>query len=55
MDYLLHTLIVAVIYSTFAVSLNLELGLTGLYNFGHVAFFGIASSKEAARKTDLPC
>ena len=47
MDYLLHTLIVAVVYSTFAMSLNLELGLTGLYNFGHVAFFGIGAYVSA--------
>ena len=47
MDYFLHTLIVAVIYSPFAVSLNLELGLTGLYNFGHIAFFGIGAYTSA--------
>jgi ABC-type branched-subunit amino acid transport system permease subunit len=43
MDYLLHILIIALIYSIFAISLNLELGYTGLYNFGHVAFFGIGA------------
>jgi branched-chain amino acid transport system permease protein len=47
MDYLFHILIVAVVYSTFAMSLNLELGLTGLYNFGHVAFFGIGAYASA--------
>jgi branched-chain amino acid transport system permease protein len=47
MDYLLHTLIVAIIYGTFAMSLNLELGLAGLYNFGHVAFFGIGAYTSA--------
>lgn len=47
MDYFLHTLVVCVIYSTFAVSLNLELGFTGLYNFGHVAFFGIGAYTSA--------
>ena len=47
MDYLLHILIVAIIYGIFAVSLNLELGLTGLYNFGHVAFFGIGAYTSA--------
>jgi branched-chain amino acid transport system permease protein len=47
MDYLLHTLIMALIYSMFAVSLNLELGYTGLYNFGHVAFFGIGAYASA--------
>jgi len=43
MDYLIHTLIVALIFSIFSISLNLELGYTGLYNFGHVAFFGIGA------------
>jgi ABC-type branched-subunit amino acid transport system permease subunit len=47
MDYLLHILIVALIYAIFAVSLNLELGYTGLYNFGHVAFFGIGAYTSA--------
>ncbi len=43
MDYILHVLILALIYSIFAVSLNIELGYAGLYNFGHVAFFGIGA------------
>ena len=43
MDYLYHILIISFIYSIFAQSLNLELGFTGLYNFGHVAFFGIGA------------
>jgi branched-chain amino acid transport system permease protein len=47
MDYLFHILIVAMIYSIFAVSLNLELGYAGLYNFGHVAFFGIGAYASA--------
>lgn len=47
MDYLLHILIIALIYTVFAVSLNLELGFTGLYNFGHVAFFGIGAYTSA--------
>ena len=47
MDYLLHILIIALIYSIFAISLNLELGFTGLYNFGHVAFFGIGAYTSA--------
>jgi len=47
MDYLLHILIIAFIYSIFAISLNLELGYTGLYNFGHVAFFGIGAYTSA--------
>jgi branched-chain amino acid transport system permease protein len=47
MDYLLHILIIALIYSIFAISLNLELGYAGLYNFGHVAFFGIGAYTSA--------
>ena len=47
MDYLLHILIIALIYSIFAISLNLQLGYTGLYNFGHVAFFGIGAYTSA--------
>lgn len=47
MDYFLHTLVLALIYSLFAISLNLELGYAGLYNFGHVAFFGIGAYTSA--------
>jgi branched-chain amino acid transport system permease protein len=47
MDYLLHIFIVALIYAVFAMSLNLELGFAGLYNFGHVAFFGIGAYTSA--------
>jgi branched-chain amino acid transport system permease protein len=47
MDYLYHILIVCLIYSIFALSLNLELGFTGLYNFGHIAFFGIGAYASA--------
>ena len=47
MDYLYHILIMAMIYSIFALSLNLQLGFAGLYNFGHVAFFGIGAYVSA--------
>ncbi len=47
MDYVLHILILCLIFSIFALSLNLELGYTGLYNFGHVAFFGIGAYTSA--------
>jgi len=47
MDYVYHILIVSLIYSIFAQSLNLELGFTGLYNFGHIAFFGIGAYTSA--------
>jgi ABC-type branched-subunit amino acid transport system permease subunit len=38
MDLLLHLAIVIAIYTIFALSLNVEVGYTGLFNFGHVAF-----------------
>ncbi|MHA1536913.1 MAG: branched-chain amino acid ABC transporter permease [Alphaproteobacteria bacterium] len=47
MDYILHVLILALIYSLFASSLNLQLGLAGLYNFGQVAFFAIGAYTTA--------
>ena len=47
MDYLLHITIMALVYSLLALSLNLQLGATGLYNFGHVTFFGIGAYTSA--------
>ncbi len=47
MDYLIHIVIMALIYAVFALSLNLQLGFTGLYNFGHVAFFGVGAYVSA--------
>jgi branched-chain amino acid transport system permease protein len=37
----------ALIYIIFSLSLNLEVGYTGLFNFGHVAFFGIGAYTSA--------
>lgn len=47
MDYVIHILILMAIYGIFAISLNIELGYAGLYNFGHVAFFGIGAYTSA--------
>lgn len=47
MGYLLHITIIGMIYAIFAISLNIELGFMGLYNFGHVAFFGIGAYTSA--------
>lgn len=47
MDLLLHLWIMIFIYTIFAMSLNLEMGYTGLFNFGHVAFFGIGAYVSA--------
>ncbi|MGY1721526.1 branched-chain amino acid ABC transporter permease [Blastococcus sp. SYSU DS0533] len=43
LDFLLYVATVAAIYALFALSLNLQAGVTGLLNFGHVAFFGIGA------------
>jgi branched-chain amino acid transport system permease protein len=47
MDLFLHLSIMIGIYIIFALSLNLEVGYTGLFNFGHVAFFGIGAYTSA--------
>ena len=47
MDLFLHLCVMAFIYIIFALSLNLEVGYTGLFNFGHVAFFGIGAYTSA--------
>ncbi len=47
MDLFLHLCIMISIYIIFALSLNLEVGYTGLFNFGHVAFFGIGAYTSA--------
>jgi branched-chain amino acid transport system permease protein len=47
MDLLLHLSVVIAIYAIFALSLNVEIGYTGLFNFGHVAFFAIGAYTSA--------
>ena len=42
-----HLLTVMAIYGILAVSLNLVVGLTGLFNLGHAAFFGIGAYTSA--------
>ena len=39
-SYTRHVFIIAFIYATVAVNWDLSLGLGGLFNFGHLAFFG---------------
>lgn len=46
-DYLVHLGILIGIYGILALSLNLSLGLTGLMNLGHIAFFGIGAYASA--------
>lgn len=42
-----HLLTVMAIYAILAVSLNLVVGLTGLFSLGHAAFFGIGAYTSA--------
>jgi branched-chain amino acid transport system permease protein len=42
-----HLLTVMAIYGILAVSLNLVVGVTGLFNLGHAAFFGIGAYASA--------
>jgi branched-chain amino acid transport system permease protein len=47
MEYLYHTLVMALIFSLLSLSLNIQLGYTGLYNLGHVAFYGLGAYAAA--------
>jgi branched-chain amino acid transport system permease protein len=47
MDLLLHLCVIIAIYAIFALSLNVEVGYTGLFNFGHVAFFAVGAYTSA--------
>ncbi len=47
MDLFLHLCIMTAVYIIFALSLNIEVGYTGLFNFGHVAFYGIGAYTSA--------
>ena len=46
-DFLLHVLIVAALYGIVAISLNLQAGVSGLMNFGQIAFYGIGGYAAA--------
>lgn len=43
MSYVLHIIILLCLYSMLSLSLNLVVGLTGMFNLGHIAFFGIGA------------
>lgn len=45
--YVLHVVILAMVYGSFAASWNLATGFTGLKSFGHQAFFGIGAYGSA--------
>ncbi|MEP7366401.1 MAG: branched-chain amino acid ABC transporter permease [Acidobacteriota bacterium] len=47
MDYLLHVLVLAMIYTVLAVSLDLLAGQTGLLSIAHAAFYGIGAYSSA--------
>jgi len=43
LDFTLYVITIAAVYGMFALSLNLQVGVTGLLNFGQVAFFGVGA------------
>lgn len=45
--YVLHVLILAMIFAVFAMSVNLVIGFSGVKTFGHQAFFGIGAYGSA--------
>lgn len=46
-EFLVHVLIIAATYGIAAVSLNLQIGVSGMMNFGQIAFFGIGGYAAA--------
>lgn len=52
-SYTRHVFIIAFIYATVAVNWDLSLGIGGLFNFGHLAFFGIGVYTAAILTTAL--
>lgn len=52
-DYLLHILILVLLYTVLASSLNLLVGYVGEFPLGHVAFFGIGAYAMALASTKL--
>lgn len=43
LDFVIYLVTISAIYGMLAVSLNLQTGVTGLLNFGQVAFFGVGA------------
>src|SRR5512132_2851920 len=50
-EYLLNTAVLAGIYVILASSLNITNGYTGLFSFGHAAFYGIGAYTAAILAT----
>ena len=46
-DFLLHIAIIAAIYAIVSISLTLQAGVSGMMNFGQIAFFGIGGYAAA--------
>ena len=44
---IVHLLVIITIYGILAISLNMVVGATGLFNLGHVAFYGIGAYTSA--------
>jgi branched-chain amino acid transport system permease protein len=51
MDYLLHLLVVILIYSIMTISLDFLIGHTGILSFAHAAFYGIGAYATAILTT----
>ena len=47
MSLVVHLLVIITIYGILAVSLNIVVGATGLFNLGHAAFYGIGAYTSA--------
>jgi branched-chain amino acid transport system permease protein len=52
-EYILHILVLAGIYSILALGLNLIVGFTGLPAFGHAAFFAVGAYISSILTVDL--
>jgi len=47
LSYLIHFIILFCIYLILALSLQISIGYTGLFNFGHIAFYAIGAYASA--------
>ncbi len=51
--YIFHIAVMSGIYMILSMSLNVQLGFTGLFSFGHAAFYGIGAYASALLTRDL--
>ena len=47
MDYALHLLVMVMIYATLVVSLDLQIGHSGILTFAHASFYGVGAYATA--------